>query len=253
MKFSRFRSNRPQVTRRDSRMRPLARRRIPDFRVNTQLDSRDKNRARCTQCGCEPTTRSTPRSISQRASSRCSSVIFSLFSIPQWTKQTTTFACDRACVIAGPSFARTEAAAIWLFGVGSTSLIASRAILFPSDREKKRGSQALPGWCFNSDCLNFVAEFFRCGGWSLRAPEQINLLSFSCRSSGLVFPRKLQWPKPHWAIMTCLGDRCFAAESRRRVSFHRARDRYRPARVHGRNDCGPSDSSRLQEQNRFWV
>jgi hypothetical protein len=61
---------------------------------------------------------------------------------PQWTKQTTTFACDRAFVIAGPSFARTDAAAIWLFGVGSTSLIASRAILFPSDREKKRGSQA---------------------------------------------------------------------------------------------------------------
>ena len=45
MKFSRLHLNRPRVTRRDSMTRPLARRRIPDYRVNTQLDGRDKNRA----------------------------------------------------------------------------------------------------------------------------------------------------------------------------------------------------------------
>ena len=45
MKFSRLRLNRPRVTRRDSMMRPLARRRRPGYRVNTQLDGRDKNRA----------------------------------------------------------------------------------------------------------------------------------------------------------------------------------------------------------------
>ena len=45
MKFSRLRLNRPRVTRRDSMTRRLARRRIPDYRVNMQLDSRDKNRA----------------------------------------------------------------------------------------------------------------------------------------------------------------------------------------------------------------
>jgi hypothetical protein len=45
MKFLRLRLNRPQVTRHDSTMRGLARRRTPGCRVNTQLDDRDKNPA----------------------------------------------------------------------------------------------------------------------------------------------------------------------------------------------------------------
>src|SRR5207249_4086928 len=78
------------------------------------------------------------------ASSRCSSVIFAVFSIPQWTMQPTRLARERALAIAPLRQTRSDAAAISDPAAGPTSLIARTAIFFRSRTEKKLGAQALP-------------------------------------------------------------------------------------------------------------